>query len=114
MFLKTKTSSDNPAIVMEFADGGSMSVRKLDEMWSASGVDGLARRKRFALDIVDGLSFLHRNKVIHRDLKPKNILCFGSHPVAKIADFGLARVSFLHSPLCLFWIYECFLESRWI
>jgi serine/threonine protein kinase len=90
------TSSDDLAIVMEFADGGSMSMGKLDKMWSAPGVDGLARRKRFALDIVEGLAFLHGKKIIHRDLKPQNILCFGSDPVAKIADFGLAKVSCLH------------------
>jgi serine/threonine protein kinase len=88
-------STYHPALVMEFADGGSMSMSKLDKMWSAPGVDRLSRCKRFALDIVKGLAFLHEKKVIHRDLKPENILCFGSHPVAKIADFGLARVSFL-------------------
>jgi serine/threonine protein kinase len=95
VFGKT-TSSDDLAIVMEFADGGSMSMGKLDKMWSAPGVDGLARRKRFALDIVEGLAFLHGKKVIHRDLKPENILCFGSDPFAKIADFGLAKVGCLH------------------
>jgi serine/threonine protein kinase len=86
------TVSNRPALVMEFADGGPMSMQKLDEMWTALGVDKLSRRKKFALDIVKGLSFLHKNRVIHRDLKPDNILCFGSHPVAKIGDFGLARV----------------------
>ncbi len=98
--LRNRVSSDHPALVMEFADGGSMSMGKLDEMWSAPGVaDGLARRKSFAQDIVKGLRFLYENKVIHRDLKPDNILCFGDHPVAKIGDFGLARVSSAQSTI---------------
>ena len=79
--------------MMEFADGGSMSMFKLEKMWSAPGVDKLERCKKFALGILSGLKYLHSNtRVIHRDLKPGNILCFGNDPIAKISDFGLARV----------------------
>lgn len=38
-----------------------------------------------------GLDFLHTNLVVHRDLKPDNILVSSSGGV-KIADFGLARI----------------------
>ena len=79
--------------MMEFADRGSMCVSKLEKMWSVPGVDKLESCKKFALGIVSGLEYLHRKRrVIHRDLKPENILCFGNDPIAKISDFGLARV----------------------
>lgn len=41
--------------------------------------------------ILLGVSFLHRNKIDHRDLKPMNILLFNNNQNAKLADFGLAR-----------------------
>ena len=86
-------SSGNPAIVMEFADGGSMNMRTLNNVWSAAGVDKDERRKKFALDIVRALSYMHEKNVMHRDLKPGNILCCGENPTAKISDFGMAKVT---------------------
>lgn len=41
--------------------------------------------------LLRGLDFLHTNMVVHRDLKPDNILMSSSGRV-KIADFGLARI----------------------
>ena len=43
-------------------------------------------------DVVMGLQFLHEQKILHRDLKPQNIL-YKKHPklCLKIADFGLSR-----------------------
>ena len=84
-------SEGSPALVMEFADGGCMNMRKLNKVWSGNGKD--ERRRKFALGIVSALSYMHEKNVIHRDLKPDNILCFGEHPTAKISDFGLAKVN---------------------
>ncbi|PRD24786.1 UNVERIFIED_CONTAM: Myosin light chain kinase [Trichonephila clavipes] len=43
--------------------------------------------------ICDGVSYMHKNNVLHLDLKPENILCKTrtSHKI-KIIDFGLARI----------------------
>ena len=45
--------------------------------------------------ILNGIDFLHKNWVMHRDVKPANILIMGrgpDHGRVKIADFGLARI----------------------
>ena len=44
-----------------------------------------------ALDICRGLIAAHEHKIIHRDIKPQNILLTSDH-TAKISDFGVARI----------------------
>eukprot|EP00245_Coleochaete_scutata_P004705 TRINITY_DN1756_c0_g1_i2.p1 TRINITY_DN1756_c0_g1~~TRINITY_DN1756_c0_g1_i2.p1 ORF type:complete len:356 (+),score=36.43 TRINITY_DN1756_c0_g1_i2:68-1069(+) len=51
----------------------------------------------FALDVANGMEYLHRNNVIHRDLKSENLLVNEeesrkSIPTIQIADFGVARL----------------------
>ena len=46
-----------------------------------------------AVQVLEALSFLSTNPVLHRDLKPKNILVLREHPLeVKLADFGLSRM----------------------
>ena len=52
-------------------------------------------RVRIALEIAAGLSFLHGNNILHRDLKPQNVL-LSKERQAKLSDFGLAKVK-LHT-----------------
>ena len=42
-----------------------------------------------ALDIANGMAYLHSKNVIHRDLKPSNILLTQGNR-AKVADFGMS------------------------
>ncbi len=49
--------------------------------------------RRIAYQLLDGLSYLHAHGVIHRDIKPKNVLMMSSSDDAnlRITDFGLSR-----------------------
>ena len=58
--------------------------------------------------MLQGLDFLHMHKVVHRDIKPQNILVSKNHKV-KIADFGLSRIvtstNVLTPVVCCLFIY---------
>lgn len=47
-------------------------------------------RLTLALDVADGMRFLHHSQILHRDLKSMNVL-ITSENRAKIADFGLSK-----------------------
>ncbi|KAH7522835.1 hypothetical protein JRO89_XSUnG0099600 [Xanthoceras sorbifolium] len=47
--------------------------------------------KRFLHQILRGIAYCHSRSVLHRDLKPKNLLVDRSTTTLKLADFGLAR-----------------------
>ncbi|KAG8378000.1 hypothetical protein BUALT_Bualt08G0092600 [Buddleja alternifolia] len=78
-------------IVTEYMSGGSV----YDFLHKQKGVFKLPSILRVAIDISKGMSYLHQNNIIHRDLKAANLL-MDENEVVKIADFGVARVQ-LHS-----------------
>jgi tetratricopeptide (TPR) repeat protein/predicted Ser/Thr protein kinase len=52
---------------------------------------GLEERLRLFLDVCEAVRYAHQNLVVHRDLKPGNILVTGGGEV-KLLDFGIAKV----------------------
>ncbi|KAA8493256.1 putative cysteine-rich receptor-like protein kinase 39 [Porphyridium purpureum] len=80
---------ESPFIVLEFAPKGSLEKY----MFHESGSSLLPRDQllRIFRSIIDGLKYLHGNKIIHRDMKPQNVLLMDDW-APKISDFGLATV----------------------
>ncbi|MEY2451490.1 MAG: eukaryotic-like serine/threonine-protein kinase [Acidimicrobiaceae bacterium] len=72
-------------IVMEYIEG-----RSLADILRTEGPLHPQRAAEVASDIAAALGFAHRNGVVHRDVKPGNVLISPSGQV-KVADFGIAR-----------------------
>ncbi|MDG4762960.1 Stk1 family PASTA domain-containing Ser/Thr kinase [Solwaraspora sp. WMMD406] len=79
------TGETLPFIVMEFVNG-----RTLKEVLAAEGRLDLRRALEICADICAALEFSHRHGIIHRDIKPGNVMLTQTGQV-KVMDFGIAR-----------------------
>jgi serine/threonine protein kinase len=76
-------ASDNPWLAMEYFPGGDLSHR------IQKGISSMGALK-ILVQMAEALDAVHTAGVVHRDLKPQNIMFRANHRLA-ILDFGLAR-----------------------
>jgi serine/threonine protein kinase len=76
-----------PYLVMEFIGGVT-----LEEQIKAKGPLAVKEVLRIGMQAAEGLAAAHRQGLIHRDVKPANILLENGVQRVKITDFGLARL----------------------
>jgi serine/threonine protein kinase len=76
-----------PFLAMEYLDGETMA-----EMIRRKAPVALQRRLQMLLELCAGLGYAHRLGIIHRDVKPANLMITGNGTL-KILDFGLARLT---------------------
>lgn len=82
--IEHKEAGDFIALIMELADGGTLDEYREQHLdVSPSDV------KSIAMEILAGLRELHALEVVHRDLKPPNVLRAGGR--WKLADFGISK-----------------------
>jgi len=73
-------------ILYEYVNGG--------ELWRRATVYGLPSEKLvkfYFLQVLDGISHMHRHKIVHRDIKPENIMVTKDQKTLKIIDFGSCK-----------------------
>lgn len=74
-------------IVFEYMD---KDLKKYMEIHGNNGALDLKTVKSFMFQLLKGIMFCHDNRVLHRDLKPQNLLISNKGEL-KLGDFGLAR-----------------------
>ncbi len=68
--------------------GGELFERIVDEDFELTEREVI----KYMLQIIDGVQFIHKQGIVHLDLKPENIMCINkTGSKIKLIDFGLAR-----------------------
>ena len=80
-------TDDFAYIAMEYLDGPS-----LREILREHGPLPLELALETALQMADALAFAHDHGVVHRDIKPPNVIVLGKRGTVKLTDFGIAHL----------------------
>ncbi|WP_312847893.1 serine/threonine-protein kinase, partial [Streptomyces sp. WAC06614] len=77
-----------PFIVMELVDGGSLA----DRLASSDGALSPPEAARIGVDLLDALTAAHARGMLHRDVKPANVLLEAGTGRVVLTDFGIASL----------------------
>jgi formylglycine-generating enzyme required for sulfatase activity len=86
-FLAARVFDGQIVLVSEYAPDGSLTNWLKQHGGRAPSVESAVE---IAIGILSGLEHLHTRNIIHRDVKPDNVLLMGAIP--RLADFGISRV----------------------
>lgn len=83
------TPNGEPYLIMDYLCG-----RSLSEIVASTGVISCDRALNIFAQVCDGLGHAHSKGIIHRDVKPSNIMVvpFNGTDLVKVIDFGIAKV----------------------
>jgi serine/threonine protein kinase/CheY-like chemotaxis protein len=73
-------------IIMEYIEGET-----IENLIKSKGPLNLEELLRITKEMASGLAFAHKKGIVHRDVKPSNIIIEAHSGVAKILDFGIAK-----------------------
>jgi serine/threonine protein kinase len=79
------TTDGQQYLVTEFIDGGTLRA------WARSEKRSIRQIVELCIGVADGLASAHIAGILHRDVKPENILV-SKQGYAKLVDFGLAKI----------------------
>lgn len=78
---------DHPYIVMELVEG-----TPLDKLMQAEPKFPLTEALTIGIQLAEALHYAHSRGIVHRDVKPGNIICLRNQNTIKLTDFGIARM----------------------
>src|SRR5690606_27317685 len=79
------SEAGTPYIIMEYVEGMPLLEYVAHHQLS------LSKRLELFLDLCSAVAYAHHNFIMHRDLKPGNIL-ITNHGIVKVIDFGIAKI----------------------